>query len=242
MGSGTEPDTLAAVSRVLAEESAKHRIATTQGTTRGRRAGDPDPSQGGARPRQEQAVAERITRALVEVLAATSPQDLVSAAAEATDVDVLVHLLETAPLGSQSVPFGRLTTDERRRQLLAKRALLRDAGPFMTVAQVAELLGVGQEAVRARLRRGTLLGFQDSDGTYRIPSWQIVEGEVLPGLPRVLSQVPGSDPFVRFSALRTPRRALANPEGPRSLLEALLAGEVERARRVATHLHETGGA
>jgi excisionase family DNA binding protein len=78
---------------------------------------------------------------------------------------VLVHLLDTLDAASRSVVSDALrccveppSEYERMRQLES-----------ISVSDAAELLGIGHEAVRMRIRRGSLHAWQDDAGRWRIP-------------------------------------------------------------------------
>ncbi len=78
---------------------------------------------------------------------------------------VVAHLLDTLDAASRSVVSDagsccveRSSSYDDVRQLES-----------LSVAEAAELLGIGHEAVRMRIRRGSLQAWQDDAGRWRIP-------------------------------------------------------------------------
>ena len=59
---------------------------------------------------------------------------------------------------------------------------------MLTPGQVAAALGKTKLAVHKRLRSGSLFGIMNK-GEFRIPSWQIREREVVPGINQVLQNL-----------------------------------------------------
>ena len=64
-------------------------------------------------------------------------------------------------------------------------------GPVHTDAQVEKLLGVGSRDVVVRVERRTLLGLHTEDGKVVYPTFQFVDGDVIPGLSEVLELTVG---------------------------------------------------
>jgi excisionase family DNA binding protein len=104
-----------------------------------------------------------------------------------------------------------------------RRALLAQA---LSVAEVAELLGVGRQTPHDRAKAGTLLAVKEN-GRLVFPDWQFdPDGPdgVLPGLPEVLRAMRG--PISALGRVRwflTPKSLMRG----RTPLEALRAGDVD---------------
>ncbi|HEX6357812.1 DNA-binding protein [Actinophytocola sp.] len=112
-----------------------------------------------------------------------------------------------------------------RARTVALQAVLRDTA--LTVAGVAERIGVDTSRVRHRLSDGQLAGWKDRGG-WRLPVWQFTDDDVLPGLATVLAAVPEDQPALVVAAFMTrPQAALGDPPvAPRDWL--LAGGSPER--------------
>jgi hypothetical protein len=110
-----------------------------------------------------------------------------------------------------------------------RRALLADA---LSVAEVAELLGVGRQTPHDRVKAETLLAIKEN-GKLMFPNWQFdPEGAdgVVPGLPEALRAMQG--PISALGRIRwfvTPKPLMDG----RTPLEALRAGDVDDVVREA---------
>jgi excisionase family DNA binding protein len=58
---------------------------------------------------------------------------------------------------------------------------------WLTVPDVADQLGIEVTKVRQLLREGKLLGVRDGDGPLRIPALFVQDGQVVKGLPQVIT-------------------------------------------------------
>lgn len=167
-----------------------------------------------------------------ELISSLPTQTVVHWAAELDALD--------APPGDAGPARSRLTGEQlpdARALHAARVANLRDAfaarrallGSTASVAEVAEILGVGRQTPHDRQKAGTLLGVKDQ-GQWRFPLWQLdADGPhgVLPGFPAVLQalRVTSLSPMACLRWFVTPKQLL---EG-RTPVEALQAGEVEDA-------------
>jgi hypothetical protein len=133
----------------------------------------------------------------------------------------------TSSLTGELLPSLNEMAPIRRRNLLrafaVRRALLEDA---LTVAEVAELLGVGRQTPHDRVKAQTLLAVKEN-GRLVFPEWQFdPDGPdgVIPGLPDVLAAMRGPiSALARVRWFLTPK-ALMGGVRP---LDALRAGAVE---------------
>lgn len=151
------------------------------------------------------------------------------------------------------------------RGLQRKTELLRST-EFKTTAQASELLGIGEPAVRKRIREGKLFALQTpGDGGHRIPAWALDPALAGQATVALLSDVQGgTDEWQLYHALTTPNGALNGlrpfeclmsrqhlPPSARAAREELVAHlqlpasgsllEVVR-RAVAVDLDDVGGA
>jgi len=151
------------------------------------------------------------------------------------------------------------------RGLQRKTELLRST-EFKTTAQASELLGIGEPAVRKRIREGKLFALQTpGDGGHRIPAWALDPAIAGQATVALLSDVQGgTDEWQLYHALTTPNGALNGlrpfeclmsrqhlPPSARAAREELLAhlqlpangSLLEAVRRaVAVDLDDVGGA
>lgn len=151
------------------------------------------------------------------------------------------------------------------RGLQRKTELLRST-EFKTTAQASELLGIGEPAVRKRIREGKLFALQTpGDGGHRIPAWALDPALAGQATVALLSDVQGgTDEWQLYHALTTPNGALNGlrpfeclmsrqhlPPSARAAREELVAhlqlpasgSLLEAVRRaVAVDLDDVGGA
>lgn len=138
---------------------------------------------------------------------------------------------------------GRPLPDEatiaaaRRRNLQrafkARREALADT---MTVAEVAELLGSGRQAIHDRVRAHSLLAVKDG-GRLRLPEWQFdPEGPngIVPGLPEVLHELDGRplSELGRVLWFTGPKPALRDRSPAAALAEGALDDVLAEARTI----------
>jgi hypothetical protein len=107
-------------------------------------------------------------------------------------------------------------------------ALLDEEGGGLGAAEVASRLGLSRQAVYLRRRAGRLLAVPGPRGEV-FPAWQIVDGETLPGLERVLEVLDGVPAAQALQFFLSPLDEL---DGARPV-DLLRAGRVEEVRRVA---------
>jgi hypothetical protein len=140
-------------------------------------------------------------------------------------------LSDLAPLGvdlSATDPF----MEAMARGTGIKRELLASGGGGLTSSQVSAALGLTRQAVDKRRGRRGLLAVPSGSGEYLYPACQFTPSGVIPGLEEVLRAFRIRNPWTQLSALLAPSPAL----GGNSILEALKAGEMERAIAVADSL------
>ena len=75
------------------------------------------------------------------------------------------------------------------RGIQARQEMLNYQGKSWKSSDVADYLGISLQAVSKQRASGKILGLLLGSSGYRFPSWQFVEGQVLSGLPKVLSAV-----------------------------------------------------
>ena len=60
------------------------------------------------------------------------------------------------------------------------------AGPFLSAAGAADLLGVAKSTVTRKIEKNEVVGFRGFTNALRVPEEQFVQGEVVTGIPEVL--------------------------------------------------------
>jgi hypothetical protein len=102
-------------------------------------------------------------------------------------------------------PRRHREADPRAQAAAAYAVLLADA---MTVAEVADRLGIDGSRVRHRLAKQQLIGIRQSRG-WSLPAYQFgADGALLPGIERVASALAGSHPVVVARFFATPQPEL----------------------------------
>jgi hypothetical protein len=122
----------------------------------------------------------------------------------------------------------------RLRGEVAKLELLEKAEPMFTIDQVAEVLKRSRQAVHKRLQSGSLFGMMRK-GEFRIPAWQIREGEVVPGIAKVLKNLDTTD-WGKMLFFHSENMQL---EGRRPM-DLILEGDADSVAEVAALFGEQG--
>lgn len=122
----------------------------------------------------------------------------------------------------------------RLRGEVGKLELLEKAEPMFTIDQVAEVLNRSRQAVHKRLQSGSLFGMMRK-GEFRIPAWQIREGEVVPGIAKVLKKLDTTD-WGKMLFFHSENMQL---EGRRPM-DLILEGDADSVAEVAALFGEQG--
>jgi hypothetical protein len=165
---------------------------------------------------------------------AASLETLEAALSAPTDLGGVASLLsDLAPLGldlSAVDPFVEMMA----RGATVKQELMESAGGALASSQVASALGITRQAVDKRRSRRALLAVPSGSGDYLYPACQFTSKGVIPGLEKVLQAFHVRSPWTQLSALLAPAPGL----GGKTILEALQAGDVEKALAVAASFGE----
>ena len=95
-----------------------------------------------------------------------------------------------------------------QRGLKSKTALL-NSEAFMSAADAGQLLGIGEPAIRRRLREGNLFALKASgDGEYRIPVWALDAKVAGQATARLLQDAQGTDEWWLYHFMTTPNGSL----------------------------------
>jgi hypothetical protein len=161
--------------------------------------------------------AARLANALSAVIAA-SPVDAIDALRAIRQVGEEIEV----PAGNTDAAFERV-----RLRSVGVENELRDAeGGGLSDAQFAHSLGIKSRETIRKYREGRrIFGFRKGVRAYRYPAWQIHEGQLLPGLDKVIEILVGKklQPLSIISYFLTPSSDLdeARP------LDVLRKGRVE---------------
>jgi len=117
---------------------------------------------------------------------------------------------------------------------VAKIELLEKAGPMLTATEAAEALNVSRQAVHKRIQSGSLFGMMYK-GESRIPAWQIREGEVVPGIAKVLKNLDTTD-WGKMLFLHSENMQLSG----RKPMDLILEGDADSVAEVAALFGEQG--
>jgi len=125
--------------------------------------------------------------------------------------------------GGFSVEQRELGMDDPIVQTAFEYALLRSTA--LTTRQAADRLGVNDSRVRQRLGEDALFGIK-AGGEWRLPLFQFAPDGLVPGIDRVLAQLPRNlNPVVVHRWFRTPNPDLEGADGnARSPLDWLQTG------------------
>lgn len=187
-----------------------------------------------------EALRQRLISAVDGLLDGASRAAVSDAIAAPTGYGALARLLSVLPdvHASAAVDDPLVAAQARTalwRQAYAARTPLLDAGDVML------LLGMtSTEALRKRDRAGTIIALPLGTGRFTYPSWQFVDGSVIPGLAAVRKALgdPASWAYAgQLDTLRDPSH-----ESAPTLRELLLSGNVAQAVVTATASTQSGGA
>jgi hypothetical protein len=189
---------------------------------------------GRPQPALARAFLKRSVKMLERVSLAASLESLEAALSAPTDLGGVASLLsDLAPLDldlSAVDPFVEMMA----RGAAVKQDLMRSAGGALASSQVASALGITRQAVDKRRSRRALLAVPSGSGDYLYPACQFTSTGVISGLEKVLQAFHVRSPWTQLSALLAPAPGL----GGKTMLEALQAGDVEKALAVAASFGE----
>ena len=181
----------------------------------------------------EQGRLERLFRSRMQALTdrivvTASPGEMEAVLEAATPFGAALHglnlLVEHGAVGAfEPLAAARLSG------LQAKARLIEDAGGLLDAGEVAQLLGIGRDAVGKRRQADRLLAVPRGDRAFGYPRCQFGEHGLLPGFDHLLAASRGLPPWTRLSLLTSPQDEL----GGRTPIEALLAGERSDAEAAA---------
>ena len=181
-------------------------------------------------------VISRTLHAIAEVTGHLSPKAASHAAAERTHMDVLLRVLQEAPL--DSVADAPLV-NARLRWIADRRRLAHAEGHPLPGPQVATLLGITRQAIAKARAEGRLVGLPSAGRQYVYPSWQFTESGALAGLREVRQALSGGEDPWTFTAFMVSPNTRLDGETP---LAALRHGSVDDVLRAARAYGEHGAA
>ncbi|MGE3841402.1 MAG: hypothetical protein AB7I50_07430 [Vicinamibacterales bacterium] len=175
----------------------------------------------------QSALARRLMKALLTAAAEADESLAADAVSESSDVLSVVRLLEQPGILAELSAADPLAP-ARLRGVAARHALLERAGGTLSTEEVAAALNLSRQAVDKRRRAGRLLALSFGRRGYRYPAFQFVDGDVLPGLERVLPELGDQDVWSRL-AFFVNRRSDLGDKAPASLLKRHVVEPVVQA-------------
>jgi hypothetical protein len=223
-GIGTSTTELGAIMR-------KNAIATARAEStrkRSQRKVAKAKSAGGASPSRTDdaalaALRERMHRELDRLTDGLQLERITEALAERTDASALARVLSDVVADDDAVRRLDPTAVALFRGADVKRRLLEDAGGTFGTAELTRLLGITQQAIDKRVRRGSLLAVRTPSGELRFPVIQFTEDGTIDGLEKVLAAFAVASPWTRLSVLLSRDPAVGNHR----IIDALRNGDID---------------
>jgi hypothetical protein len=159
---------------------------------------------------------------VADALARADEVQLAAAAGADTNLGAVMAILEPVA-HDEAVRQLEPLAAARLRGLAARRELIARTGGLLSSAEVAQLLGVGTDAVAKRRQARKLLALPRGDRGFEYPACQFGPHGVLPHLDRLLAAMRGIEPWVQLDLLTSPREELSGL----TPLQAAARGEVE---------------
>ena len=180
----------------------------------------------------------RVLASLEELASRLDARRLAAVVAEpVSGYGVLLKALEQ-PEAQEALRKEDPLAAARVRGLRMRQEMLEAEGGVVTAPQMAALLGITRQAVDKRRRAGKLLAVSAGARRWLYPAWQVAEGQVLPGLEGVLSELREWSPWAKMSFLLGGNLRL-DGDTP---LACLGRGEVDRTRWAASAFGDQGAA
>jgi hypothetical protein len=183
------------------------------------------------------ALLARNVDALLESMASLDANGVGRVLASPASENVLLHLLEEAPVVTGEAAQDPLSA-ARLRGIRMREEIARAEGGTWTAEQAAGHLGITRQAVDKRRRANRLLAFPVGQHRYAYPVWQFDTDGVLPGFEEVLAAftIPGIWTRASFYLAENSYLDGARP------LDELRRGNVDAVCRAAAMLGEQGAA
>lgn len=126
----------------------------------------------------------------------------------------------------------------RVRGLRMREEMLNAEGGVLTASEMASRLHITRQAVDKRRRAGKLLAVELGRRRWLYPAWQVGDGQVLPGLEEVLSDLSEHDRWIQLGFFLSGDYRL----GEKTPLDALRRGRLPDVRMAARAYGEHGAA
>jgi hypothetical protein len=126
----------------------------------------------------------------------------------------------------------------RLRGLRMREEMLNAEGGVLSASQMASRLHITRQAVDKRRRAGKLLAVELGRRRWLYPAWQVADGQVLPGLEEVLSDLSEHDCWIQLGFFLSGDYRL----GEKTPLDALRRGRLQDVRMAARAYGEHGAA
>jgi len=137
---------------------------------------------------------------------------------QSKDIDLKVEMIKAMSLGMEE-----------------REKILESSGPYLSLEEAGKALGVTKQAAHSKIAKGTLLGIKIKD-EWRLPAWQLRDGEIIGGLAEVLNVLNGETALAKLGFFETPNIYL----GEQTPKEVLLQGQVDAVLKAALAFGEQG--
>lgn len=177
----------------------------------------------------------RALHALVDLSAMLPDREVSEVSQAPSDYAVLLRGLEM-PEATEALRRDDPLAAARLRGLRAKERLMQAEGGTVSAEEAGRLLRLTRQAVNKRRRAGRLLAISGGRRGHAYPVWQFQDHGLLPGLPEVLADLSGHDPWMQlaFFLQENPYLEGAVP------LARLREGDLTTVRRAAQAYGEHG--
>ena len=179
----------------------------------------------------------RCLNGLTRLAPALDPDTLGDATGARSDIEVLLHALES-PGALAALADEDPLAEARLRDVVLREQLRRAEGGVVSAEGAARILGVTRQAIDKRRREGRLLAIPIAAHRYEYLAWQFADGRVLPGLEDVLAAFTMRDPWT-LAGWFLGTNSVLDGERP---LDVLRRGDVLHVRRAAALFGEHGAA
>lgn len=166
----------------------------------------------------------RMLRELPRMISAMTPEQIMLALSSPTDAGALIRAFANTVASDKSIGMLDPAAEPILRGAERKRELLEHAGGTYGTSELTQLLGVSQQAIDQRVRRGKLLAIRTPSGDLRFPKVQFLDTGTIPGLEKVLSAFNIESPWTRLAILLSADDAV----GGQRIIDALRRGQIEQ--------------
>jgi hypothetical protein len=177
----------------------------------------------------------RLVDAVVEMTEILPPKAIEKAAAEGSNLQVLLTALRSPEMLPDLERHEPLASPYLR-GLQAQQDLIKQAGGLISADDVAGILRLSRQAIDKRRIVGRLIAIPQGQRGFGYPACQFTARGLLPGLERLLLALNRSDAWMQLTFLLSPNLDLNN----RSPLELLSDGRIDSVTKAASMFGDHG--